>query len=103
MAVTTRLRAGARSTTASKSATESRPPESAIAMRAPSAVCRASAAPTAAGSVAISPAGTPSAIAPPSADAGASTGDHHLELSIVQDLVLAHLEQRLERLLLQIA
>ena len=51
----------------------------------------------------LSPAGALFAVALPCAGASASAGDHLLELAIVQDLVLAHFEQRLERLLLQMA
>src|SRR5689334_10161759 len=87
----------AQASVASSSATESRPPDSPMASVEPFGTCAVRARPTAAVTRAA-----PSC-RPPTGGATASAGDHLLELAIAEDLVLARLEKRIERLLLNIA
>src|ERR1700694_4890724 len=68
---------------------ESTPPERASATRAPAFTCPAGAAPTAASTAVTERAGSP-------------RGDF-LELAIAEQLVLARVEQHIERLLLHVA
>src|SRR5207253_9555127 len=84
----------------SKSATESRPPESATASLDPLGTCSANDRPSA-------------AVMREKACAGATDGssrrlrpsarNHLLELAITKDLVLTRFDHRIERLLLQVA